>query len=248
MSNDDSPPNRSTAETGGPAGAPAGGLQSSTILRFSRASRLAHWTLGVPFVVLVATGLLLFVPELKAVHIGGQRLVALIHVLTGIFLIAALFPVYVLQPGKRSLYADLGRLVHFDRGDLHWFHYEGYALLGAKLKQPPTGKFNAGQKANTIASAVFTAGLILTGIVLAVNYFTKSVFGSAFVEQVYPFHDYFTTVAVPIVAGHIVLATLNPGTNPSLRGMFDGRVRRDWARSHHSTWVREREERGSEEP
>jgi cytochrome b subunit of formate dehydrogenase len=49
-------------------------------------------------------------------------------------------------------------------------------------------------------------------------------------------HDWATWVAVPLVAGHIYLATLNASTRHSLRGITLGSVRRDWARRHHPKW------------
>ena len=42
-------------------------------MRFSRATRITHWTLAVPFLLLLASGLLLYVPEAKALHVGGYR-------------------------------------------------------------------------------------------------------------------------------------------------------------------------------
>mgnify|MGYP001175620120 CR=1 FL=1 len=211
----------------------------ATLPRFSPVTRIAHWTLALPFLFLLATGLLLYVPRLKAIHVGGYRLLPLLHVIAGLALIVALVVVYLLQPGRRALYRDLRRLVQLGPGDLAWLRYAGYALLGARVRQPPTGKFNAGQKANGLASAVFTSGLIATGSVLAVNFFTKAVFSTRFVEQVYPLHDLFTIVAIPVVAVHIFFATLNPSTRPSLRGMLDGRVDRAWARKHHDRWAAE---------
>jgi formate dehydrogenase subunit gamma len=224
-----------TVEAGDSVARPA----APTILRFSRRSRLAHWTLALPFLLLLATGLLLFVPEIKGVHVGGYRLVPLIHVLAGIALTVALLPVFLLQPGVRRLHADLRRLFHWDNTDLTWLRYAAYVLLGARLRQPPTGKFNAGQKANAAASLVFSLGLIVTGAILAVNFFTKSVFDARFVEKVYPYHDLFMLVSIPIVAGHIYFAAINPGTRSALRGMLDGRVDLAWARGHHQRWVAE---------
>ncbi len=49
-------------------------------------------------------------------------------------------------------------------------------------------------------------------------------------------HDIATWVAVPLIAGHLYLALVNPSTRHSLRGMVLGTVRRDWARRHHPKW------------
>jgi hypothetical protein len=70
--------------------------------------------------------------------------------------IARLAASLLAPPGRSSLYRDLGRLFRADPNDAKWLRYAGYALLGARIKQPPTAKFNAGQKLNTLASALFT--------------------------------------------------------------------------------------------
>lgn len=200
-----------------------------------------HWALAVPFLVLLATGLMLFVPSLKAVHLGGYRLLPLIHVIAGaVFLVAAPLA-WLAAPGRSALSADLRRLLSLAAGDGDWLRYAAYVLLGARLAAPPAGKFNAGQKLNTIALLLLSAGLGLSGLVLGVNFFTKSVFAAAFVERVFPLHDLFMLIALPLVAGHLYLAALNPATRPSLRGMLDGRVRRDWAAAHHPLWLQELE-------
>jgi cytochrome b subunit of formate dehydrogenase len=54
-------------------------------------------------------------------------------------------------------------------------------------------------------------------------------------------HELFALVSITLVAGHIYMATLNPSTRHSLRGMWGGFVRRNWAREHHAKWVEEEE-------
>lgn len=54
-------------------------------------------------------------------------------------------------------------------------------------------------------------------------------------------HEAFALLSITLVAGHIYMATLNPSTRHSLRGMWGGFVKRDWAREHHAKWVEEEE-------
>jgi formate dehydrogenase subunit gamma len=217
----------------------AASRDQATLVRFSRASRAAHWALALPFFVLLATGLLLFVPSVKAVHVGGYRLVPLLHVIACAVFVVAAPAVWLAAPDRSELRADLRRLLRPASGDGAWLRYAGYALLGAKLTAPPAGKFNAGQKLNTVAVLLLSAGLALTGLVLGVNLFSKAIFAASFVERVFPLHDLFMLLALPLVAGHIYLAAINPGTRPSLRGMVDGRVNRAWALAHHRRWAEE---------
>lgn len=212
--------------------------------RFGGGSRLVHWVHAIPFLFLLLSGLSLFVPPIKAVNVGGYRLLPLLHVVVGIAFILSPIPVYLSLRDKQVVRDDARRLFRFDRSDKAWAAYALRVVLGSRARIPPTGKFNAGQKANTMFSIAVTLGLMLTGAVLAVNFFTKTVFSAGFVEQVYPFHDLFMLVALPVVAAHIYLGSLNPDTRESLRGIVRGHVRRVWARRHHAQWVDEVERRG----
>ena len=225
--------------------APAGVPAPQTLVRFSAATRLFHWLNALFFLFLLVTGLLiLLVPEVKALHIGGHRVVALLHVLAGIAFIAAVPLVYLLVRGgsaSAGLRHDLRLALTPEPGDGAWLRHAVRSLLGAREPEPPAGKYNAGQKLSSAFWVLATAGLMATGAVLAVNYFTKRVFGAAFVEGVFPWHDALTLVALPMLAGHLYLALLNPSTRPSLRGILTGRVGAAWARRHHPRWAEEEE-------
>jgi formate dehydrogenase subunit gamma len=214
------------------------------ILRFAGATRAFHWVHAVPFLFLLLTGLLLLIPEVKAVHVGGHRLVALLHVLAGIGLIGSVPLLYVLVRDRRALHEDLRLALTPEPGDGAWARYAVSAALGAKLPEPPSGKYNLGQKLSSAFWVAVTAGLMATGAVLAVNYFTKRVFSAAFVEQVFPWHDVLAFLSIPVLAAHLYLALVNPATRPSLRGILTGRVDAAWARRHHARWAGDATRRG----
>jgi formate dehydrogenase subunit gamma len=121
-------------------------------------------------------------------------------------------------------------------GDAAWLRYATLVVLGARVRQPPTGKFNAGQKLNTWYWLLAWGGLSATGLVLAVNFFTKSVFEAAFVEEVFPLHELLAFVSILPLAGHLYVALANRGTRPALRGIITGDVDAAWAREHHAAW------------
>ena len=58
--------------------------------RFAPPSRRLHWLIAVPVLLLLATGLTNFWPEAKALHLGGARLFAWLHVLLGFAFVGAL--------------------------------------------------------------------------------------------------------------------------------------------------------------
>ncbi len=219
------------------------GPDNGRIERFSGASRLTHWLLAVPFIFLLISGLLLFQPEVKAVNVGGDRLVALLHVLAGFGFIGAAALAVAVTSSRSSARADAKAVSRFGRSDLRWARWAATNLSGGRAAEPPQPKFNLGQKLNVFASAALSAGLGATGAVLGINYFTKEVFDADFVEGVFPLHDALTFIALPLVLGHLYLALLNPGSRPSLSGMVRGHVALAWARRHHAVWVEAEEGR-----
>jgi formate dehydrogenase subunit gamma len=195
----------------------------------------------VPFLFLLATGLALYVPELKAIHAGGFRLFALAHVCAGIATLAAPIALWIGLRVSAKFRSDLGATVRFEPTDTAWLEYAAGAVAGLRRREPPVGKFNAGQKLNTIFSLAVTAGLLATGAVLAVNYFARGAIPAAFVEQVFPWHTRLMILSLPVLAGHIYLALLHPSTRPSIHGIIGGRVNLAWATRHHRRWVDELE-------
>jgi formate dehydrogenase subunit gamma len=213
--------------------------RDTLVRRFELSTRLAHWGLAVPFLLLLLTGLTNFAPELKALHIGGARLFAWAHVLLGFatLVIAALTLLALLR--SRTLRDDAVAATDLREDDLRWLQFHALHPLGGiegNAGAPPAAKFNAGQKLNALVSSLATAGLLGTGLILGVNYVSKRVLPTAFVASVFPFHTLLALAIIPVVLGHLYLALLHPGTREALPGIFTGRVPRAWARRLHPAW------------
>ena len=58
-------------------------------------TRLAHWGLAVPFLLLLLTGLTNYWPRLKAVQFADVRVFAWIHVVLGFGMLAVLVAILV---------------------------------------------------------------------------------------------------------------------------------------------------------
>ena len=217
--------------------------ESSFIERFASPSRRIHWTLGVLYVLLLLSGLTNFWPEAKAVQAADVRVFAWLHVVLGWAFVAGLAAVLgpLLAPteGGRALRGDLRALTRAGIDDYLWLQHLALRAMRAPSTPPRVGKFNAGQKLNALASLTLSLGLAASGVVLGVNYMTKSVFDVGFVEGVFPWHTALALIAIPPLLAHLYLALLHPATREALRGMVLGRVRRDWAREHHPAWVEE---------
>jgi formate dehydrogenase subunit gamma len=198
------------------------------VRRFSGAEQSLHWLLAVSFLVMLATGLILYLPSLaevaaqrqlwKAIHLG-----AALGFWVGVLLIWSSDPVEL-----RSAKREIDRFDSDDRAWLAW----SVTRRGA---EPPQGRFNAGQKLNTAIVAGLMVVFTFTGVLIYLQEASARFRGTSAIL----IHDVAMYIAIPLVIGHLYLALLNPSTRHSLRGMTLGSVRRDWARRHHAKWERE---------
>lgn len=193
------------------------------IERFSPTERAVHWVHATAFVVLLATGLALYVPALS-IAVGRRPLLKDIHVYTAVAWIAALVLVVVLGD-RRRLRQTLRELDAFDTDDLLWL----------RRYPRPQGRFNAGQKVNAALSAAFALLFAVSGTLLWLGERDhRFQLGSTIL-----LHDWLTLISLVLFVGHLYLALIYPSTRHALRGMTVGTVRRDWAERHHPKWARE---------
>jgi formate dehydrogenase subunit gamma len=198
------------------------------VRRFSAAEQSLHWLLAVSFLVMLATGLILYLPSLaqvaaqrqlwKSIHLG-----AALGFWVGVLLIWGSDPV--------ALRSARGEIERFDSDDRAWLAWS----VKRGGPEPPQGRFNAGQKLNTAIVAGLMVVFTITGVLIYLQEASARFRGTSAIL----IHDVAMYIAIPLVIGHLYLALLNPSTRHSLRGMTLGSVRRDWARRHHPKWERE---------
>ncbi len=191
------------------------------IARFGRTERAVHWVHAVAFLALLATGLILLVPDL-AVLVARRNLVKNIHIFTAVAWAVILVAIVVVGD-RRRLAADWREVETIDGDDRRW-------LRG---RRAPQGKFNAGQKVNVLVTAAFAVVFTVSGFFLWLGErdHTFLLDGAGTV------HDAVTYASIVLVAGHLYLAVIHPTTRHALRGMVRGDVREDWAERHHAKWV-----------
>jgi formate dehydrogenase subunit gamma len=190
------------------------------VRRFSRVERVLHWVNALFFFLLLASGLVLYLPALE-VAVGRRPLVKDVHFWSGITWVCALALIGVV--GRRRLLHTARELDRFDRDDLRWL---------ARAGDAPQGRFNAGQKINAALTAAFTLLFSVSGLLLWLGERdTRFRFASTVV-----LHDGLAFAALVLLVGHLYLAVLHPATRHALRGMTVGTVRDDWAARHHAKW------------
>jgi len=191
------------------------------VRRFSRTERALHWANALGFLVLLGSGLVLYLPSL-AILVGRRPLVKDVHFWSGIGWVTVLALVVMLGD-RRGLRRTAGDLDLFDADDVRWLKRGGHA---------PQGRFNAGQKINAALTAAFTLLFLVSGLLLWLGERdTRFRFASTVV-----LHDGLMYASVILLAGHLYLALIHPATRHALRGMTLGTVDEEWAARHHPKW------------
>jgi formate dehydrogenase subunit gamma len=197
------------------------------VRRFWPEERSLHWLLAFTFLLMLATGLVLYLPAFAELA-ANRRLWKSIHLGAAIAFWAGLV-VLLASDTQGRLRRTAREIDRFDDDDLRWMRW----AVARRGLEPPQGRFNAGQKLNT--AIVFGLMVVLTasGVLMYLQETDAAVRGKTSAILV---HDIATWVAVPLIVGHLYLVLINPSTRHSLRGMVLGTVRRDWARRHHPKW------------
>lgn len=183
---------------------------------------LNHWILAISCILLIITGFaFLFHLESVGAVFGGFETMKTVHNWTGVVFTASLL---------LTMAHYLGDSLHYDADDTQWFKVAG-GYLSHKVKVPPMGKHNPGQK-------LYYLGIVIFGIAIALSGFgiwllkenTTIMLLSHLVHNV---AFIFFCIMVPV---HIYLSTLaNPGT---LQIMVNGMVPLDLARKRYPKWVK----------
>ena len=191
------------------------------VRRFSVTERVLHWVNAAGFLVLLASGLVLYLPSLAGA-VGRRPMVKDVHFWAGIGWVSALALV-ALVGDRRGLLRTAREIDRFDVEDVHWLR---------RRRPAPQGRFNAGQKVNAALTAAFLVLFFASGMLLwAGERDTRFRFASTVI-----LHDGLLYASLVLLVGHLYLAVLHPATRHALRGMVTGTVREDWAREHHARW------------
>jgi formate dehydrogenase subunit gamma len=190
------------------------------VVRFDAVTRAVHWLTAVLALVLLATGSVLYVPELSA-FIGRRAVLKQIHVVSGLLLPLPLLVGVALGRAGRRLRGDLVDLSRWTAADSGW--------LRKRTRQPASGKFNGGQKLVTVLFGGTLAVQLLTGAIMYWNHPFPDDWrtGATFM------HDWAYLALVALVIGHVGKAMGEPELR---RSMITGTVPRAWARHARPGW------------
>jgi formate dehydrogenase subunit gamma len=209
---------------------PDDGGRAALLVRFDWVERAVHWITAGLFLLLVATGAILYLEPLQSV-IGRRALVEDIHVYAGL---ALPFPLVIALLGSwgRALREDLRRFNRWSSDDGKWLRsiFTDRTERRRHVRTLRVGKFNAGQKLN--AAFVAGAGLVMLGTGAIMRWYHPWPLswrtGATFV------HDWLALGLGIVIIGHIGMALRDPD---ALRSMLVGTIQRAWAKQHAPAWL-----------
>ncbi len=205
------------------------------VLRFNLAERAAHWVLAVSFLLLFLTGAaLVFRSLVQLLGPSGLRITSRLHHVVAYAFTFGPVAVLLLTTPKTTR-EWLRSIFTWTKEDLAFLASFPKEFFGLKVELPSQGKFNAGEKVNSLLTLVGSVLMVATGwIMLFRDSFPKAVLAWA-----YPLHDAGALLMGSVILGHVYLALLHPGSRESINGMLRGTVSEKFAREHHAKWYEE---------
>jgi formate dehydrogenase subunit gamma len=198
------------------------------IERFSTPERIAHWSMGISFVVLGLTGLVLTFGKYVLLPVIGYTLFGwLASVSKNLHNFIA--PVFIV-----ALPMFIGLFVRDNlprAHDVAWLAKFG-GMLDKSGGHVPSGRFNAGEKGLFWALVcVLSLVLIGSGVFLLFPNFeqTRSTMQLANVV-----HMIAAMLGIAMACGHVYLGTI--GMRGAFEAMRYGYVDETWAKEHHELW------------
>lgn len=212
------------------------GRSGETVRRFGLVERVVHWIVGVSFIWLAITGIVLgFGVSLLLPILGGYALgqvgwvAAWSHIAMGLpFALGtlAMIPLWIRynMPGKQDLE----------------FLAAGGGFWKEGSKHPSAHKFNAGQKIVFWSATIGGLLLVLTGVGLMFPGYVPSV---PFLGWTMLIHALVGVLMIALFFGHIYIGSV--GMQGGFDAMWSGEVDANWAAEHHDLWFEELKGRGA---
>lgn len=196
------------------------------VLRYRAGPRLVHALLATSFVILLLTGLTLLVPFLSGLAAGGW--LRQLHYVGSVLFMAV--PVVYLMVDRQAVKELLWDSFHYDADDWHWLKSAYRYFMGYCEAMPPQDRLNAGQKLHHAGVVIFSASVVISGLVL---WFGKGSLGPEGLAIAAIGHDLSMLVLTLLLVGHLYFTFVYD----ALGGMVKGYIPEEAARLEHAKWV-----------
>jgi formate dehydrogenase subunit gamma len=204
------------------------GRSGRVIVRFNAFERFVHWMTATCFVILAISGLnitfgkplLLPLMSPEAFTTWSQTLKYLHNYLSFPFTIGVVLILLMWIAGNIP-----------NRVDREWLR-RGGGIVGDD--DPPSYRFNAGQKAIYWIVVLGGGAIAISGYLLMFPFYGTGIAGMQLAQIV---HAVVAVLFVAAMLGHIYIGTI--GMEGAFEAMSEGTVDVNWARQHHSLWLQE---------
>jgi len=203
------------------------------IERFTPFERSAHWANAIAFVILAVSGIVMAFGKFFLLPVMGLTLFGgLTYVLKTLHNFAG--PVFAVS--LLIVFLTFLRDNWPQRGDLHWL-LKGGGMFGKSGHEPPSGRFNAGEK------LVFWGGVLFLGVIVVASGLVMDklipnlVYERSTMQIAHMVHAVATVLMLCVFAGHIYIGTV--GMRGAYKAMREGYVDETWAREHHAYWYQD---------
>jgi len=215
-------------------------VKDGKVLRFGRVAIMTHWTHTVTFFLLAVTGLFIYADAFDFLLplFGGKQGARLVHRIAAVGFI--MMPLIGLWRNPKGFTEWMQSVLSWGKNDFAFFSAFVQEFFGGHPEVPPQGRFNAGEKANSLLQLGGCTILAVTGLII----WFKELFPTALVAWSIPLHDVAFILTATAVLGHAYLALFHPATKEAINGMISGYIDADFAKSHYPLWYKEVEKVG----
>ena len=196
------------------------------VLRYSVKPRLVHALLASSFLILLLTGMTLLWSPLSPLAAGG--LMRHLHYVGAVLFMAV--PIVYLMVDRPAAKELLWDSFHYDRDDWTWLKHVYAYFLGHCEGMPPQGRLNAGQKLHHAGVVIFSASIVISGLVM---WFGKGMLTANGLAVAAIIHNLSMLILTILLIGHLYFTFVYD----ALAGMVQGYIPEAEARLEHAKWV-----------
>lgn len=202
------------------------------VQKYSKVARIFHWVHTGAFLLLVITGIFLFVHAGVVSQDSWSRLV---HRLAAVIFVLA--PLAQIIANPRTSMHSFKTALSWGPDDIEWLKaMPRYYFLGDEKAMPPQDEMNTGQKLWFFLVIIASPVFVITGILM---WFFGSILPPGVFQWSVFVHDVAFIVTFLMFLVHIYLGVIHPLMRQhggSFRSMVDGTLTTEYAESHHSKW------------